>query len=243
MYKLTRPDGFDFYSGTVNYRDAIGTTIRVTDFDPPKTGSCGKGLHASRNPNDCFVGAKIPCAAFRVKGVQKIAGDKNKSRYQALKVIEEIKDLDKLFGWKYTEAIDPIHPFKTIPPEITDRHIEILKQWDYVRASVRASVRYSVRDYVWDSVRDSVWDSVWDSMWGYIGDYVRDSVRDSVWAYVGSLFPNVKKWKYINHVKGEYPFQPSVDLWRAGLVPSFDGTTWRLHGGQHGEVLWEGNLR
>ena len=25
------------------------------------------------------------------------------------------------------------------------------------------------------------------------------------------------------------PFQPCIDLWNLGLVPSFDGTTWRLH--------------
>jgi len=202
MYKLTRPDGFDFYSKTINYRDNIGKIIRVTDFDPPKKGSCGKGLHASRNPNDCFIGARIPCAAFRVKGVQKIAGDKVKSRYQGLKVIEEITDLDVLFGWNYSEAINPINPFKIEPPEIQDIHIELLKKW----ASVRASV--------------------WDSMW------------DSVGAYMGSLFPGIKKWKHIEHKPGEYPFQPCVDLWKMGLVPSFDGKIWQIRGGEKGEVLY-----
>ena len=83
----------------------------------------------------------------------------------------------------------------------------------------------------WDSAWDSVWDSAWDSMW------------DSVWAYVGSLFVAVvKEWKYIKHEKGEYPFQSAADLWRMGLVPCFDGQTWRLHGGPEGKVLWEGKL-
>ena len=197
MYKLTRPDGFDFYSGTVNYRENVGKIIRVTDFDPGPN-VCGKGLHASRNPNDCFVGARIPCAAFEVDGIQRIAGDKQKSRYQAMKVLEEIIDLDKLFGWNYSEAINPIHPFEIKCPKITDKHIKLLKQWDSVGGSV----------------------------------------RDSVGAYIGSLFPNIKKWEYINHKKGIYPFQPAVDLWRMGLVPSFDGKIWRLHGGLNGEIIY-----
>jgi len=243
MYKLTRPDGYDFYSGTINYREAIGTIIRVTDYDPPEKGSCGRGLHASKNPNNCFVGTRIPCAAFRVRGIQLIAKDSYKTRYQALKVVEEITNLDTLFGWKYSEAINPIHPFKIVPPEINEGHIELIKQWASVWDSVRASVGASVRDSVWASVWASVGDSVWDSVRASVGASVRDSVwasvRASVRAYTGSLFPNIKKWEYINHKKGEYPLQPVVDLWKQGLVPSFDGKTWRLHGKEDAEILLE----
>ena len=202
MYKLTKPDGFDFYSGRINYRHAIGSIIRVTDYDPPEHGVCGRGLHVSRDPNDCFIGAKIPCAAFRVQGVGRIAGDAQKVRYKAIKVFEEIHDLDALFGWRYSEAANPIHPFKLSFPKTTDREISLLKDWD--------------------SVGDSVW--------------------DSVGAYIGSFFPGIKTWKYIDHKLGQYPFQPAVDLWKMGLVPSFDGKTWRLHGGEKGKILWEGTV-
>ena len=113
-----------------------------------------------------------------------------------------------------------VHPFEITPPTITDKEIKLLKQW--------ASV--------WASVRDSVGDSVWDS----VGASVRDSVGDSVGAYVGYLFaPVIKEWKYIDHKEGEYPFQPAVDLWMLGLVPSFGGKKCRLHGGEKAGVLWE----
>jgi hypothetical protein len=127
-----------------------------------------------------------------------------------------------------------------------------LKKWNSVWESVWESVGNSVWESVWESVGNSVWNSVWDSVWESVGDSVWesvrdsvresvwDSVRDSVWAYTGSLFPNIKKWKYIKHRKGEYPYQPAVDLWKQGLVPSFDGKTWRLHGGPKAEILWEG---
>jgi hypothetical protein len=143
-----------------------------------------------------------------------------------------------------------IHPIKDIKTEnISKKDIFSLKEWasvrdsvvdsvwDSVRASVGdsvldsvvASVLDSVGDSVWDSVRDSVWDSVRDSVWASVRDSVRASVRDSVWAYYSSYF-KLDKWKYIDHKKGENPFQSCIDLWNKGLVPSFDGKNWRLHG-------------
>ncbi|MBN2567821.1 MAG: hypothetical protein JXB42_00155, partial [Deltaproteobacteria bacterium] len=84
---------------------------------------------------------------------------------------------------------------------------------DSVRASVRASVR--------DSVRDSVW--------------------ASVWAYIGSFFRLPRKsWEYTEKIKTDgYPFEPAVKLWKMGLVASFDGNIYRLHGGRKAEVLFQ----
>lgn len=39
--------------------------------------------------------------------------------------------------------------------------------------------------------------------------------------------------------RGEYPFAPCVKLWQLGLVPSFDGKMWRLHGGANAQILFE----
>ena len=97
------------------------------------------------------------------------------------------------------------------------------------RDSVRDSVGASVGDSVRASVRDSVGSSVWDSF--------GDSVWDSVWAYTGSFF-RLPVWKYIKHPKGKYPYQPLVTLWNQGFVPSFDGTTWRLHAGPKAKIVY-----
>ena len=70
---------------------------------------------------------------------------------------------------------------------------------------------------VWAPVRDSVWASV------------RDSVGDSVVAYTSSFFS-------INY---ERDFSPAIKLWESGLVPSFDGKTWRLHSGTIADVVYE----
>jgi len=62
-----------------------------------------------------------------------------------------------------------------------------------------------------------------------------DSVEDSVWAavgaYMGSFF-KLPKWQKV------YPSQTPGDRWEMGLVASFAGATWRLHGGPNGQVLY-----
>jgi len=108
-----------------------------------------------------------------------------------------------------------VNPFLDMPKVdvAEERHMVLLKEWASVRDSVGASVRDSVRDSVWASVRDSVWDSVWAS----------------VWAYISSFF----------NIQYAHDFSCAVKLWEEGIVPSFDGTTWRLHSGKSADVIYE----
>ena len=131
------------------------------------------------------------------------------------------KEMDKVLIRKPV-----IHPFRITPPDkITDEHIQLVREWASVGRSVGRSVMYSVMDSVMASVMDSV--------------------GDSVGAYNGTFFILERSaWKYTKRIDCEgYPFQPAVTLWEMGLVPSFDGKTWRLHGGPDGRVLWEGVIR
>ena len=89
--------------------------------------------------------------------------------------------------------------------------------WDSVRDSVRASVGYSVRDSVGASVWDSVGDSVWNSVWASVG------------AYISTFFA----------IKYNHDLSSAIKLWESGLVPSFDGTTWRLHSGEKADIVYE----
>ena len=153
-----------------------------------------------------------------------------------------------------------VNPFLDMPKVdvAEERHMVLLKEWASVRDSVGASVRDSVRDSVWASVRDSVWDSVWasvwDSVWASVRDSVvgasvwasvRDSVRDSVWASVrDSVWDSVwaSVWAYISsffNIQYAHDFSCAVKLWEEGIVPSFDGTTWRLHSGKSADVIYE----
>ena len=216
--KLARPDGWDFYTGmTINYRENIGKIVLCPNQENKAVLCSNTVIHASLNPNDCFIGAKIPCSAYKIMG-KPVIEDQDKCGFKRIKIIKEIIDLDELFGWKYSEAVAPYNPLKIEPPVICQTHIKLLKNW--------ASVWASVWDSVWDSVRDSVGDSVWDSAWAYYGSFF-------------ILYRN--DWKYTEKIKtDQYPFLSSVKLWEMGLVPSFDGEKWRLHGGKDAKVLWEG---
>jgi len=155
-----------------------------------------------------------------------------------------------------------VRPFKVTPPaSIQPKHIRLLKKWasvgdsvmasvgdslgDRVGDSVAASVVESVGHSLWHSVVESVGHSLWDSvvesvghsLWDSVVESVGPSVWDSVWAYTGSFF-RIPVWKYVKHHKGKYPYQPLIALWKTGIVPSFDGTTWRLHGGPKAAVLF-----
>ena len=193
-----------------------------------------------------------------------------KTCYEYLQVLERVSDDEikvlareatPRLGYKLDEALYPIDPRLVVrtQPAPTDAEIATFKEyirvwdsvgasvWDSVRASVESSVRASawasVRDLVrasaWASVRDLVGDSVWASVEDSVWASVRASVRDSVWAYIGSLFPHIDQW-YLDHDPGVYPFQAGADLWRAGLVPHYDGMIWRMHSGLDRAVVYEG---
>ena len=113
--------------------------------------------------------------------------------------------------------------------KVTAADIELLKQWASVGASVGASVRASVRASVGASVGDSVWASDGDSVWASVGDSVWASVWASVRAYYSTFF----------NINYNHDFSSCVELWDRGLVPSFDGKTWRLHSGKKAEIVYE----
>ena len=154
----------------------------------------------------------------------------------------------KLKGWRVKEAFTPINPLKvkckTLPKAELKR---LLKDWSSsVMSSVGSavwsspvwsSVMSSVGSAVWSAVRSSDWWSVWSSS---VGSSVRSSVwwsvEDSIDSYIGSLFPNIKEWKY---TKCKNPWKSLRKLWINGYVPSYDGTTWRLHRGPKAKVVME----
>ena len=132
---------------------------------------------------------------------------------------------------------DIVNPFKDLHmvKKPTNDDINALKNWietknliDSVFDSVRDSDWDSVGYLVGDSIGDSVIDSAWDSVWDSVGSSVGSSVYDSIYAYIGSFFDIVYS---IDLSSSNY-------LWNRGIVPSFDGTTWRLHSGPNAKVIY-----
>ena len=203
-----------------NMKYKKGEWYTCENFDEDKGNSCSDGFYATEIEGITYSikpGRQI--YEVEVKG-KSVECDPYKRRYEKIKIIRKCSKKEILFeaieaeeklGYKLSEAIFPIHPLHGNPRKPQKQDINNLILWASVMASVRASV----------------WDSVWDS------------VGASVVAYMSGLFPNIDEWKYIKHEKGINPFKPCIDLWYRGFIPSFDGTTWRLHSGKYGATVFE----
>ncbi len=248
-----------------NFKYMLGKEHHVPEIDMCKDNDCSYGLYATDLEGILYSNLSDGKQVYEceVRG-KEVVIDQFKQRFEYLKLIRKVplKELEpmlkkesKKLGYDLYRALIPVNPLASKPNKPTKKDIANLKKWYSVRESVRESVGesvresvgdsvgYSVGESVWDSVGESVWDSVWNSVWNSVRYSVRYSVRDSVWdsvgAYVSSLFPNIKDWKYIDHKKGINPFQSCIDLWHRGFVPSFDGEIWRLHSGKKAEIVFE----
>ena len=232
-------------------------------FDWPERVKLLKSNPDDYNPDShCSISAKF-----------KLDGDKvNKYEYNPLTGefnVDQIciKD-DQALAKKWVEKLDfktivepliikpIIHPFEITSPEITDKHIELLKQWTSFRDSVRDSVMASFRASVWDSVGDSVGASVGASVWDSVRASVRDSVGDSVW---DSVWDSVRDsvWDSVGASVGASVWDSVRDSVRASVWDSvgaymssfFDIKKWKYINHKEGENpfqccidLWEQGL-
>ena len=258
-YKTVRRDLKSWY-GNVQYE--VGREVSVPAVRKPKL-CTDTVLHASEKPLDALKYAgKLDCTLLEVSGDEVVQGY-DKSGFFSLSVVREIPDSEKdaLYGFSYNEAIHPVNPCK-IKCKPTKKDRENLKQWAFVsdsigasieapvwksvRTSISASATASVGHSVWGSVRDFIWRSVWGSVRSSVRNFawgsVEDSIEDFIWIYIGSLFPAIDKWAYIDHKKGDYPLQPGVDLWKRGFIPIHVNGKWKLYHlvvGKPAEPVWE----
>ena len=241
FYKLADPSGWDFFSGeTINYRENIGKTVKPPQADVRGALCSSAFIHASNLPNECFVGASIPLSAYRVEG-RPVLCDTVKCGFLELAILEEITDLDKLFGWNYTELLSAISPVSLPQATVTEEVMSAFNAWrvahsllvggmDNITRSVSAEygyyVRYEVWQYAWRTTQLSAYNAL---------PVFPFNAAD---AYIGSMFPNVKEWLGCEYEEGVYPFQAGADLWKMGVVPCYESGVWRLHSGTNAEVIY-----
>ena len=258
-YKLTHLDGVDYYKKeTINYRgDGIYPhTVKVpSPAAVPELYKEGV-LHATVNPDDCSFRV-MPFSVFRVRG-KPVCGGLHEYGFYELEVLEEIpeEEFSNLFSWPYSKVARYVHPFKLPKRKPTRKDIRLLAEWVEDERIAAEVVRFDIgrlpREmhlapyfFLIATVGDSVEKSVDKVMFGERGETeffptceeareVERVVRGFVDCYIGHFF--------LPSNKSKYQFQCVVDLWERGLVPSYDGTSWRLHSGPTAEIVWEERL-
>ena len=244
-YKSVRLDHTSHWDKKTKWKE--GEIITPDSFDPNPKLDCGHGIHICDTLLGTLSYQEDSSEYCLVEPIGQQVIFKDKIRCESVRCIRflEPEELDEFAGFKLWETNHPVNPFLLGRDENLALE-KLLKEWVAVQDSVWYSVRDSVRDSVWDRVQGSVrgsigysvWYSVWDSVRNSVVNSVRASVWNSIYAYMGGLFPSIKKWKGIEKL-GLDPWRPLLTLWYGGYVPSFDGTTWKLHAGEKAEIVFE----
>jgi len=123
---------------------------------------------------------------------------------------------------------------------VTQVDTDLLHQWARLPARTRRSASERIKKRVGLRVYSAVDDrSVFPLVYDMVtevsaSDTFYESVSEFIDAYITSFF---NLWP-----KGN-PYQPAIDLWERGLVASYGGTTWRLHGAGGKEIYNERTRR
>lgn len=154
-YKATRPDGTDFYTGTVLYE--VGRTVthpaaKKVRNDPATY------LSVSTVPTDC-TGMRWPCRLFVVEGHDRpMRNDNlpNKRCFSSVAVVEE-RPAHEVFGPQGVEVVALI----ARAGRLTADEAEQLN---------------AAKDAAWYAAKDAAWDAK-DAAWAAAGD-----AGDAAWA-------------------------------------------------------------
>ena len=158
-FKATRPDGTDFYTGTIPYTP--GKTVRPKST-AAKPRICGPGLlHASDAPGETLIRGHWPCRLFEVTGKPFVGFNgehKHKAGFKQLTVVREI-DPYLAFGPNGRYVAGIIERIRKADWEEIQR---LRAAWDAAWVAAWGAARGAA----WGAARDAAWDAAWDAVFG-----------------------------------------------------------------------------
>ena len=173
-YKATRPDGTDFYTGTVDYGAALasGDTIRL---DSDETEFPGPGwLHLATVPTECD-GMTWPCRLFEVEPVGDVHHDEDHPHKIGCREVRVLRELPahEAFGPQGEQVAALIERARCLTAaEIKRLHAAGDAAWDAARAAAWYAARAAARYAAWDAARAAA---------GYAAGY---AAGDAAWSLV-----------------------------------------------------------
>ena len=174
FYKATRPDGTDFYTGTVNYAAALASG----EPTPALSGEGefpGRGwYHLATVPTEC-VGMSWPCRLFEVEPVGDQVVDSehpHKIGCAAVRVVREV-DGHIALGPQGAEVVALIGRTRTLTGDE-------VKRLGAARGAAWYATGYAAWYAAGDAARDAAWGAAGYAAWYAAGDAVRDAARGAV---------------------------------------------------------------
>ena len=166
-YKATRPDGYDFATGTVFYE--VGKRVRPKPYPCEDARICGPGfLHAADVPAMTLAGGTWPCRLFEVTGRPVVGFDArhpHKGGFRQLTVLREI-DAHLALGPNGRDVAAIIDRARALTPGEMRR---LDAAWVTARDAAWVGARDAARDAAgvaaWVGARAGAWAAAWGAAW------------------------------------------------------------------------------
>lgn len=182
FWKATRPDGTDFYTGTVDYAAALESGEPLPELSGCGEFPGGTWYHLATVPTKC-VGMAWPCRLFEVEPVGEVKVARSRFPYRAhphkvgvrsLRVLREVA-AHRVFGPQGEQVAALIERSKTLTSEEARRLDEYRAVWDAAWCAAWGAAR--------DAARDAAWCAAWDAAWcAAVALVVRDLIgTDGPW--------------------------------------------------------------
>ena len=204
-YKAIRPDGTDFYTGTVQWAPVQGGIpaegIVVTHPTSTKW-EFGHKTHlcASTSPTDC-TGFEWPCRLLEVEPVAEVHEHEGcKVSALSWRVVRELPAMQAL-GPQCAAVAALIDGLRRLDAEALAR---LADARDAARYAARDAARYAARDAVWDAARYAAWDAAryaawaaaWHAAWDaavalVVWDLITSEHRDTLTAPIRTALPDL----------------------------------------------------
>jgi hypothetical protein len=178
---------------------------------------------------------------------------------------EVVKKWCEELDWKkiYPRLIikDVVNPFKVEKRTPNEDDISNLKKWAKTRESllnplVDKNVVYDANEkaidhYINSSNKFHLVGNINTDEWFTVTSAITSNFSHKEWSELSSIFDSFEDslYDYTNvyatyffDFKFNYDYSSFHNLWNKGLVPSYDGTKWRLHSGEKAEIVWEGEI-
>jgi hypothetical protein len=186
-YKAVRPNGTDFYTGTIKYEVGLRVshpTSKKRTKDDPST-----YLSVSTVPTDC-TGFGWPCRLFRVEGVgraMKATDLPNKRAFLSVDVIEELP-AHMVFGPQGQHVVALIERAGRLTrDEAKQLFVARDTTWPLARGAARVAARVAARGAARVAAGVAAWNAAWDAAWDAAWNAAGEIAWGAAWNAAGEI--------------------------------------------------------